>query len=446
MKRILLIGASALLLAVFPFLFIDSKVSAGVLAIALVCLFLWLFELTPSFVPTLLLWFLVPLVLAPFDPRFSVNQVLDWAADPVLALFFGGFTLGVAAHKHGLDRSLARILIGGTRGSPTLLLLAAMFLTAFLSMWISNIAAAALIFACIRPLTDRLDKRDLARRTLLLGVAFAANLGGIATPVGTGPNAIAIGWLEGKVPVTFLSWMMFAVPLTVGMIVLAFLLIRRGVSGARQESETPLSGDLEGEAGDDTSSPGAVVTVLFVAAALWLTEPLHHVPAAVVALAVGASLFLFGLLERDDISKVDWATLLLIAGGITLGRLLESSGVVTSAATSIPFAAIHPVAVLFILCLTSALLSALMSNTATAVLLIPIATAIFPEPSTAVLIAISSSFGMPFVISTPPNAMAYGEGGLTSRDLLIPGLILMIVGCALVSLTGRAVLNFAGIP
>lgn len=444
MKRKLLIGASALLLAAFPFLFLDSKVSASVLAIALVCLFLWLLELTPSFVPTLLLWFLVPVVLSPFDPRFSVNQVLDWAADPVLALFFGGFTLGVAAHKHGLDRSLASILIGGTRGSSALLLLAAMFLTALLSMWISNIAAAALMFACIRPLTDRLDKGDLARRTLLLGVAFAANLGGIATPVGTGPNAIAIGWMEGKAPVTFLSWMMFAVPLTVGMIVLAFLLIRRGVSGGPQKSVAPFSGDLERE--DDTSSPVAVVTVLIVAAALWLTEPLHHVPAAVVALAVAASLFLFGLLERDDISKIDWATLLLIAGGITLGRLLETSGVVTSAAMSIPFAAIHPVAVLFILCLTSAMLSALMSNTASVVLLIPIATAVFPEPSTAVLIAISSSFGMPFVISTPPNAMAYGEGGLTSRDLLVPGLILMIVGCAVVSLTGKTVLNFAGIP
>ena len=446
MKRILLIAASALLLAVFPFLFIDSKVSAGVLAIAFVCLFFWLFELTPSFVPTLLLWCLVPTVLSPFDSRFAINEVLHWAADPVLALFFGGFTLGVASHKHGLDRSLADLLIRGTRGSLALLLLASMFLTAFLSMWMSNIAAAALMFACIRPLTDRLDSSDQARRTLLVGVAFAANLGGIATPIGTGPNAIAIGWLEGKAPVTFLSWMTFAVPLTIGMVVLTFMLIRRGVNRKRHEIGARFSVDLEHEAEENKSSPYTVVAVLFVAAALWLTEPLHHVPAAVVALGVGASLFLSGLLERDDISKIDWATLLLIAGGITLGRLLETSGIVTSAATNVPFASIHPVAVLFILCLSSALLSALMSNTATAVLLIPIATAVFPEPSTALLIAIASSFGMPFVISTPPNAMAYGEGGLTSRDLLVPGLVVMIVGCALVSLTGKAVLNFAGIP
>jgi len=87
-----------------------------------------------------------------------------------------------------------------------------------------------------------------------------------------------------------------------------------------------------------------------------------------------------------------------------------------------------------------------MSNTATAVMLIPLAAAIMPDPSTAILIAISASFGLPFVISTPPNAMAFGEGGVRSSDFFWPGVIIMITGCAAVSLTGRAVLNLAGIP
>ena len=96
--------------------------------------------------------------------------------------------------------------------------------------------------------------------------------------------------------------------------------------------------------------------------------------------------------------------------------------------------------------IASALLAALMSNTATAVLLIPLATALVPNPSTAILIAVSASFGIPFVISTPQNAMAYGEGGVRFGDLFWPGIVLMIIGCLTVSLTGRAVLNFAGIP
>lgn len=104
------------------------------------------------------------------------------------------------------------------------------------------------------------------------------------------------------------------------------------------------------------------------------------------------------------------------------------------------------VAQLFTLCFASALLSALMSNTAAVTMLIPLAAGIDPAPSTAILIAIAASLGIPFVISTPPNAMIYGEGGITFADLAVPGLILMVLGCIVVSSTGPYVLNLIGIP
>ena len=157
-------------------------------------------------------------------------------------------------------------------------------------------------------------------------------------------------------------------------------------------------------------------------------------------------LFLSGLLKKKDILKIDWSTLLLIAGGITLGRLFEQSGLIKTLAANVPFGDLHPSLTIFLLCLASALLAALMSNTATAVLLIPLATALVPYPSTAILIAISASFGVPFVISTPQNAMVYGEGGVKFGDLFWPGIFLMVLGCVIVSLTGPAVLNFVGIP
>jgi solute carrier family 13 (sodium-dependent dicarboxylate transporter), member 2/3/5 len=137
---------------------------------------------------------------------------------------------------------------------------------------------------------------------------------------------------------------------------------------------------------------------------------------------------------------------LLIAGGISLGRLFEQSGVIATFAASVPFTAFDPTLTLFLFCLASALLSALMSNTGTVVLLIPLALAIIPLPSTAILIAISASFGVLFVISTPPNAMAFGYGGIKFSDLFRPGLLLMLIGCLIVSLTGKSVLNLAGIP
>jgi sodium-dependent dicarboxylate transporter 2/3/5 len=101
---------------------------------------------------------------------------------------------------------------------------------------------------------------------------------------------------------------------------------------------------------------------------------------------------------------------------------------------------------ILILCLASALLSALMSNTATVTMLVPLASSLDPSPSTSILIAVAASLGVPFAISTPPNAMVYGEGGVKTSDLLVPGLLLMAAGCALVSLTGRSVLNLVGIP
>ena len=152
------------------------------------------------------------------------------------------------------------------------------------------------------------------------------------------------------------------------------------------------------------------------------------------------------MLQAEDLRRIDWSTLLLIAGGITLGRRLEQSEIIKTLAAGAAWNELNPTFVLFLLCLASATLSALMSNTASVVLLIPLDGALIPQPSTAILIAVSASFGLPFVIiSTPPNGMVFGEGGVRFNDLFLPGINLMIVGCLMVSLTGRFILNLVGI-
>ena len=429
---------------VLPLLFIESPVAARVVAISGACLALWLLELVPPFVPTLLLWVLVPLFLSPVDAKYSLGNTLRWAADPVLALFFGGFALGVATERHGLDRKIAGIAFRRARSSYSLLLLTTIGLSAFMSMWLSNIAAAALMFACLRPLLSTWETDDMGRRTLLVGVALGANLGGMATPIGSGPNAIAIASISNARYVSFIDWMAFALPLTVGLLLLGFAFLNWRVGKEKPPHWKPAIPDSS----DEFSRNGRIglIIVFTIAVGLWLSEPLHGIPAAVVALGTAASLFVFRLLGKKDLARIDWSTLLLIAGGITLGRLLDASGLVSSAASELSLAGMHPSVALFILCFASAMLASLMSNTGTAVLLIPLASVLMPQPSTAILIAISASFGMPFIISTPQNAMAHGEGGLRASDLLYLGLIEMIVGCAIVSLTGRAVLNFVGIP
>ncbi|MGB7208522.1 MAG: DASS family sodium-coupled anion symporter [Pyrinomonadaceae bacterium] len=450
MKRWIFLALAAALLIVVPQLLIESATYARIVSIVGVCLLLWISEAVPPFVPTLLLWTLVPLFLAPLDGKFALPNVLSWAVDPVMALFFGGFVLGVATESNGLDKRLTRFALRSAGKSFRRFLLFVILITALLSMWMSNIAAAALVLACLHPILGKFENDHILRRSLLIGVALGADFGGIATPIGTGPNAIAIASISATQPVSFLSWMAFAFPLTVGMLLASFLFlswrVRRNENDWKaRNNELNASVVVNEERPDKQSGQIGFLIILVGTIVLWLTEPLHKMPAAVVALGSAAALFLSGILSKKDLLRIDWSTLLLIAGGITLGRLLEQSALVRTVAANVPFADLDPTFSLFLLCLASAILSSLMSNTATVVMLIPLANALIPSPSTAILIAVSASFGMPFIVSTPPNAMVFGEGGVKFGDLFRPGIVLMLVGCLLVSLTGRAVLNFAGI-
>lgn len=444
------VAAAALFVVVAPQLLIGSQPHARVVSIAGLCLVLWLSEIVPPFVPTIILWTLIPLFLGPLDPGYRLPNVLRWAIDPVMALFFGGFVLGVATQRSGFDKRLTRLVLNASANSFRRFLVLIIALTAFLSMWMSNIAAAVLILACMRQVLAGLDDDDILRRTSLIGVAIGADLGGIATPVGTGPNAIAIASLSATQPISFIEWMIFAFPLTIGMLALAvgmlFWRLRGNTSsGTFMESYLKYLG-INSENSENSDPVNFRFLGIFIGTILlWLTEPIHGIPAAVTALASAALIFVLKCLSKEDIRKIDWSTLILISGGITLGRMLDHSRIVAEFADNIALSSFDPTLALFLLCLTSALLAALMSNTATAVLLIPLATALIASPSTAILIAISASFGIPFIISTPPNAIAFGYGGLRFTDLFWPGIVLMIAGCLLVSLTGPSVLKFVGV-
>jgi sodium-dependent dicarboxylate transporter 2/3/5 len=420
--------------------FIADPVLARAAVIAGVCLTLWLGEAVPTFVPTLVLWALTPLLLGSFGTQYRLASVLGWSADPVLALFLGGFTLSVAANRYGLDEQLARMAVRLARGNRASLLILTATATAVLSMWISNIAAAAMMIAAMHPLLAGAPRDDSFRRALLVGIALGANFGGIATPIGTGPNAIAIAAVSRTHTVTFLDWMVFAFPLAFALLAagVLFLIFRFRVRGGTEALQLP----------EGARRPGArgVLLVFLLTVVAWLTEPLHGAPASIVALLATIALFASGLLEKHDLARIDWATLVLIAGGIGLGNLLEQTGAVSAAASVVPWEHTPSAAGVFLLCFASALLSALMSNTAAATMLIPLAASLDPSPSTAILIAVAASLGIPFVISTPPNAMVFGEGGVRMSDLLVPGLLLMLGGCLVVSLTGRFVLNLLGIP
>jgi solute carrier family 13 (sodium-dependent dicarboxylate transporter), member 2/3/5 len=146
------------------------------------------------------------------------------------------------------------------------------------------------------------------------------------------------------------------------------------------------------------------------------------------------------------LKAVDWQTLILIAGGLILGELVDRSGLAKSFANIISWDKVSKFNMILGFVLATALLSAIASNTAAAALTIPIALSIHTSPGLAIILAMGASMGAPFIISTPPNAMAFGEGGLKPLNFLIPGFILMLIGCLLISVTGERVLQVLGIP
>jgi sodium-dependent dicarboxylate transporter 2/3/5 len=403
------------------------------------CVALWLSEWVPVWVPTIVLWGATPLLLRPFGQDFGPLRVLAWSVDPVLALFFGGFALAAAAGRHGVDRSMAAVALRLSHGSAMRTIALAALATAALSMWMSNIAAAALMLGAFRPVLDQEPADGSLRRGLLLSIAMAANVAGIATPIGSGPNGIAIAAAERYQHITFVHWMAFGVPLTLSLLVAVLFLVRVWLNPTGQVRLPP--GSLDGPRGRVRT----LAAVFGATVVLWLTEAVHGVPAWQVALGAAAVLLLLGLLRPGDLLRIDWATLVLIAGGIALGALLDHSGLIRGMAERLPLAAAPPTLRILGLCLLSALLSALMSNTGTATLLVPLALAVSGAPSAAVLVAVAASLGVPFVTSTPPNAMAFGAG-LRARDLLVPGLVIMLGGCLVVALTGPWVLRMMGVP
>ena len=405
-----------------------------------ICLVLWLTELVPPFVPTLLLLVGTPLMLGRFGREYGLSSVLTWPADPVLALFIGGFALGAAAHRHGVDAMVARHVVSFSKHRQRAMVALVLGGTALMSMWMSNIAAAAMMLTALRPIIADARTDVRFRTTLLLSIAIGGNLGGMATPIGSGPNAIAIAAAAGQREINFMSWMGFGVPLVLGMLLFAYglLVVRYRIAGEfAHERAAPAVG---------SGGSRWVIAVFSLAVVAWLSEPLHGMSAPLVALTVTAVLFGTGLLAKDDLARLDWPTLGLIAGGISLGRLIEHSGIFEQLALQVEWSQYPRGALLAALVFVAALLAAVMSNTGTAALLIPLAMSLAPSPSTAVIVAIATSFGMPFTISTPPNAMAYSEGGLSATDLLAIGLPIMIVGCVVVTLTGGAVLSLFGLP
>jgi solute carrier family 13 (sodium-dependent dicarboxylate transporter), member 2/3/5 len=355
-------------------------------------------------------------------------------ADPVIILFLGGFFLADGAAKFALDRNVARALLRPFGTSPKWVLAGIMAITAVLSMFMSNTATTATMLAVVLPLAGRLPPGDRFATALALGVPVAANVGGIGTPVGTPPNAIALSALTAAGErITFVGWMALAVPFALVVLVLAWLVLLRLFPSSGGEVV------LSTETRFDRSRPAMIFTVVATATVvLWLTEPIHGIAANVVAFLPIAALLATGVFTAEDLQGLQWHVLWLVAGGIALGAGVAATGLDDWLVGLVTWEAL-PLAVLIGALVALALgLSTIISNSATANLLVPVGMtlassgAVDLSPLLAgVLIAAGCSLAMALPISTPPNAIAYATGMVRTADLAVVGAIVGVAGLLL---------------
>ncbi len=451
MKKVVIAILLPLALLLIPTAWIPIEgltlIEHRMLAIFLLAILFWVLEPIPIFATSVLVVGLELLLISNKGPVFlrtgfgtegfgtlmDYSAILGTFASPIIMLFLGGFFLAMAATKYRLDTNLARVCLRPFGENPRMVMLGLMLITAFFSMFMSNTATTALMLAILAPVLKLFKKDDPGRLAFILCIPFAANIGGIGTPIGTPPNAVAMKYLAGENAVTFSQWMAFGIPFAVVMLALAWWLLLK----FNPPKETRMQLVIKGKF--DLSWRAIVVYVTFAGTILlWLTGALHGMNSYVVAMFPVVIFVVTSIVGKNDLKKISWDVLWLITGGIALGMGLEQTGLSKSMIDSVPFSAFPPLVIVLMVTIVAITMSTFISNTATANLLLPIMAALGANLAALeswggakmliIAVALSCSFAMALPVSTPPNAMAYATGLLDTKSLIRAGISVSILG------------------
>lgn len=406
---------------------------------------MWMFEIIPAWATSVST--IVLLLLTISNKGFTTPEMGDLVnfkeiiaafADPTIMLFLGGFVLAIMASKVGLDVYLARILLKPFGTKPQMVLLGFLVLISVMSMFMSNTATAAMMLAFLAPVLKTLPESGGGRVSLAMAIPIAANIGGLGTPIGTPPNAIAIGQLaKDGIEIGFGEWMVRMVPVVIIMILFAWILLMFLFPFKVKKIEINIDGEVKKDWKFWT------VTITFLATILlWMTGEITHLNSNIVALIPFAVFAVVGIFTREDFAKVDWHVLWMVAGGFALGTAMNKTGLATALVEAIPFGTWSPIVVLVVAGLVGWLLSNFIANSSAANLLVPILAtvavamkdtlAVYGGVTTLlVCVAASTSFAMLFPISTPPNAIASSTGLIKTHDMTKVGLIVGLLGIAI---------------
>ena len=372
-----------------------------------------------------------------FGTLLNYKEIMGTFASPIILLFLGGFFLAMASTKYRLDQNLARVLLKPFGTQPKMIMLGLMGITAVFSMFMSNTATTAMMLSILTPVLAYFGKDDPGKVGFALCIPVAANIGGLGTPIGTPPNALALKYLTGSDYIGFGQWMSFGVPFVIILLAISWFLLLMFFKPKTENIELQIKGRFM------TSSKAIIVYITFVVTILmWLFDFVHGMNSYTVALIPVAVFLSFNIITKEDLKKMSWDVLWLVSGGIALGLALDKSGLAKHVVNTIPFDTYSPYLIVVLAAVLATVMANFMSNTATANLLLPIITAVGvsvislePLGGSKMLIlvtAMAASLGMCLPISTPPNALAHATGVIKTSDMSKIGVIIGIVGLILI--------------
>ncbi|MGV2870752.1 SLC13 family permease [Colwellia sp. E150_009] len=463
--RMLLLGPAFMLFTLFTPPLFDGMSSEAwhTLGLALWMAVWWISEATPVAVTAFL-----PLIIAPIVGIAPIKATTPSYAHPLIFLFLGGFFISIAMERWNLHKRIALKAMSMVSTKPSQQIGGLMLVTAFLSMWMSNTATAVMMLPIALSIIDMVkkngdtqhkDDQESFSKAMLLAIAFSASIGGLATLIGTPPNALMAAYLADtyNIEIGFAQWMLVGVPLTTVLLVLCWFILTRvcfKVNEGEQVDTHKMFEEKLKELGKMSKGEKLVLFFFAFAAISWIFRPLIAkftglaISDTGIAMFVGLLLFVVPvdnkkdvrILSWDDTKKLPWGVLLLFGGGLALAGLIKKSGLAGYIATQLEATSNIPViGAVLVVTITILFLTEVTSNTATAAsflpLLGPIAVTLTDGPLMLVIpaaLAASCAFMMP--VATPPNAIVFSSGELRIADMARAGFWLNIAAIAMIVL------------
>ncbi len=430
-----------------------------VIGIALWMITWWITEAAPIPVTAIL-----PIVLFPLTGIFTIDEATAPYANKIIFLFMGGFMLGLAMEKHNLHKRIALNLIKKTGTNPNGIILGFMLTTAFISMWISNTATTVMMLPIALSITSLLDigaNSDKGKKrfalALMLSIAYAANVGGTATIIGTPPNVAWVGFMNDMLgyEVTFSRYLAIGLPICIIMLGVVYLMLTRVLFPSHinnlAQSGQVIDEQLK-ELGKINKAEKRVALIFVVTALTWILRGTINdligtnlLSDAMIAMAGGILMFITPvdikkgefLMNWEYTQKLPWGILILFGGGLTLAKAMEKSDIVQVVGESIAGTG-ELNQILLIAGLTAFMLfmTEIMSNIALVVIFLPVVIGISQSLDVnpmylTIPVTLASSYAFMMPISTPPNAIVFSSGMIRMKDMMRAGVLLNIIAILL---------------